>query len=81
MIHSEEMIDGSRDTFLSISKNCGRATCFYKATNNSPEKHGWNLVVVMEEEGIDAAADSVKVGLPDNTDHRITGLLDHYHHP
>ena len=58
MIHSEEMIDGSRDTFLTLNRQelWQRATCFYKATKNPPEKLGRNLVVVLEEEGIDAGA-------------------------
>lgn len=59
MMHSEEMIDASRDTFLTLNRQelWQRATCFYKATKNSPEKLGRNLVVVLEEEeGIDAGA-------------------------
>ena len=59
MMHSEEMIDANRDVFLTLNRQelWQRATCFYKATKNSPEKLGRNLVVVLEEEeGIDAGA-------------------------
>ena len=52
---SELVVVGIRSS-ISIRKNCGRATSFYKATKNSPEKLVWNLVVVLEEEGIDAVA-------------------------
>ena len=53
------MIDASRDTFLTLNRQelWQRATCFYKATKNSPEELGRNLVVVLEEEeGIHAGA-------------------------
>ena len=52
-------IDANRDVFLTLNHQelWQRATCFYKATKNSPEKLGRNLVVVLEEEeGIDAGA-------------------------
>ena len=59
MMHSDEMIDANKDVFLTLNHQelWQRATCFYKATKNSPEKLGRNLVVVLEEEeGIDAGA-------------------------